>query len=381
MGIVDIGGDLFRAAHGKDQHGNSCEIRKVKIRNEGVQAEIGSGGGDAAQGGGRVILASRSGAKAPGVADVIRELETMGAQAEVVSLDVNDAAQVRDLVERASASDLRGIIHGAMVLDDAMMEDITPERFRRVYLTKVAGALNFASAIKDLADLDFFIFYSSISAIVGNRGQTNYVAANATLDALAHRLRVKGIPAISINWGALGEAGVVARDERLETVLASAGITALTNEQALAALEKAILLARPQVGAFLVDWKKWNEANTKMADDPRFRELRMRSLDGDSNDAASQTRKALADFSREQRLRALEDHLQDVLAATLKMSKETVSVNRKLNEMGVDSLMVLELGLGIKERIGVNFTAMEFLKGPNLQQLAALAESKLWSNS
>ncbi len=53
MGIVDIGGDLFRAAHGKDQHGNSCEIRKVKIRNEGVQAEIGSGGGDAAQGGGR----------------------------------------------------------------------------------------------------------------------------------------------------------------------------------------------------------------------------------------------------------------------------------------------------------------------------------------
>ena len=335
----------------------------------------------ATQGAGRVILASRSGAKAPGVADVIRELETMGAQAEVVSLDVNDAAQVRALVERASASDLRGIIHGAMVLDDAMMEDITPERFRRVYLTKVAGAQNFASAIKDLADLDFFIFYSSISAIVGNRGQTNYVAANATLDALAHRLRVKGFPAISINWGALGEAGVVARDERLETVLASAGITALTNEQALAALEKAILLARPQVGAFLVDWKKWNEANTKMADDPRFRELRMRSLDGDSNDAASQTRKALADFSREQRLRALEDHLQDVLAATLKMSKETVSVNRKLNEMGVDSLMVLELGLGIKERIGVNFTAMEFLKGPNLQQLAALAESKLWSNS
>jgi len=334
----------------------------------------------AEQGAAKVILASRSGLKAPGIEDIISQVESSGSQVEVVSVDVTNAGQVRDLLAAAGSFPLRGIIHGAMVLDDAMMADLTPERFRRVFLTKVAGALNFAEALTGREGIDFLVFYSSISAVVGNPGQTNYVAANSTLDALAYDLRARGIPAVSINWGALAESGVVARDERLETVLSSAGITGLTNQQALDALEKAIRFSKPQIGAFLVDWKRWNESNPKLSDDPRFRDLRIRSQDGDANDAAAQTRRALADLSREQRLRALEGLLQEVLAMTLKMSKDTISVNRKLNEMGVDSLMVLELGLGIKESIGVNFSAMEFLKGPNLQQLAALAETKLWNN-
>jgi acyl carrier protein len=62
------------------------------------------------------------------------------------------------------------------------------------------------------------------------------------------------------------------------------------------------------------------------------------------------------------------------------MSREAISVNRKLNEMGVDSLLVLELSLGIKERIGVAFSAMEFLKGPSLRQLAETAEGRVWNN-
>ncbi len=76
----------------------------------------------------------------------------------------------------------------------------------------------------------------------------------------------------------------------------------------------------------------------------------------------------------------MEDHLQEVLAKTLRMAKDSVPVNRRLNEMGVDSLMVLELGLGVKERIGVSFSAMELLKGPNVQQMAAMAAEKIWKN-
>jgi len=62
------------------------------------------------------------------------------------------------------------------------------------------------------------------------------------------------------------------------------------------------------------------------------------------------------------------------------MAKDSVPLDRKLNEMGVDSLLVLELGLGIHERIGVSFSAMEFLKGPSLQQLAVMAEGRIWKN-
>jgi acyl transferase domain-containing protein/NADPH:quinone reductase-like Zn-dependent oxidoreductase/acyl carrier protein len=335
----------------------------------------------AGQGAGRVILASRSGAKAPGVDELLREIEAAGARAEALSVDVGDPAQVRELIERECAAPLplRGIIHGAMVLDDAMLADVTPESFRRVFQPKAAGALHLAEAGAD-CPLDFLVFYSSVSALIGNRGQTSYVVANALLDALAQDLRARGLPALSINWGALAEAGVVARDGRLGAVLSSAGITGLGNRQALDVLAEALRSGRAQLGAFLVDWEQWRDAHPRLAEDPRFRELCLQSAGSGGGDAASRMRETMAGFSKEQKLRALEEHLQEVLAETLKMAKEHVPVDRKLNEMGVDSLLVLELSLGIKERVGIHFSAMEFLKGPSLQQLAALAESRLWHN-
>jgi acyl transferase domain-containing protein/NADPH:quinone reductase-like Zn-dependent oxidoreductase/acyl carrier protein len=335
----------------------------------------------AEQGAGKVVLVSRSGGKAPGIAGTLEAIQAAGAQVEVQAVDVTDLAQVRALIAGCDGAPfpLRGVIHGAMVLDDAMMAELTPESFRRVFRPKAVGALNLAEALAGRIALDFFVLDSSVSALIGNRGQTSYVAANGLLDGLAHTLRARGVPAVSINWGALAETGVVARDERLGTVLSSAGITGLANRQAFAAMERAIRSEEPQIGVFLVDWEKWHAANPGLADDPRFRELRGASEDG-GNDAASAIRQALAEASKEQRLRTLEECLQDVLANTLKMAKDTVPVDRKLNEMGVDSLLVLELSLGISERIGVSFSAMEFLKGPNLQQLAAMAESRLWKN-
>ncbi len=336
----------------------------------------------AGQGAGKVLLVSRSGRRAAGIEETLGFITSQGTEAEVLSVDVTDVSAVRSLIEHAGRAPfrLRGILHGAMVLGDAMMKDLDEEGFRKVFLPKVSGAWHLAEAAAARSGLDFLVFYSSISALVGNQGQTNYVAANSVLDGLAHELRHRGIPAISINWGALGESGVVARDEHLSGVLSAIGITGLQNQQALDALETCLRAAAPQTGVFLVDWEKWHDANPKLQDDPRFRALRSRSQKDGGNDAASQIRRSLADATKEQRISALENSLQDVLANTLKMAKDAVSVNRKINEMGVDSLMVLELGLGIKDRIGLSFSAMEFLKGPTLRQLAVLAESRLWKN-
>jgi len=332
------------------------------------------------QGAGRVVLVSRSGRKASGLEEAISYIEERGARLEIKSVDITSAEQVEALVAEADAGDfpLRGVFHGAMVLDDAMMTDVTTERLRRVLEPKVTGALNLASALKGRQGLDFLVFYSSISSVIGNRGQTNYVAANALLDGLAQQLRAEGTPAISINWGALGEVGVVARDAHIEMALAAGGITGLTNAQAFSALERALRLSKAQMGAFLVDWAKWHEAHAHLTEDSRFRELRVRARQGAGGGVADEIRQSLAGLAKEQRLAALEEHLQEVLANTLRMPKENVPLNRKINEMGVDSLMVLELSLGIKERLGVTFTAMEFLKGPTLQQLAVLAETRLW---
>jgi acyl transferase domain-containing protein/acyl carrier protein len=332
----------------------------------------------AAQGAGRILLVSRSGAKAPGIEQAAERIRALHSEVEIVAADVTDAAQVAVLRAAAGGLPIRGIVHGAMVLDDMMMADLTEEHFRRVFLPKVQGARNLAQ-LAESSELDFLVFYSSISALVGNPGQANYIAANSLLDAIASELRASGVPAVSVNWGALAESGVVARDQRIGGVLASAGVTGLTDQQALEALEKAIRSDLSRLGVFAVDWKKWCEVNPRLADHPCFRDLRLKFQEGDANDPGTRIRKELIGVAVDQRLRFLTDHLQEVVAATLRMPKEAIPVNRKLNEMGVDSLLVLELSLGIRERIGVSFSAMEFLKGPNIQQLSALADGKLWN--
>jgi len=334
----------------------------------------------AANGAGRIVLVSRSGRNAPGIGDAVTAIEAQGSKVDVCSVDVSDPIQIRALLEKMSAEPfaLRGIIHGAMVLDDVMLADLTKESFRRVFMPKAIGAFHLASELPKYQTLDFCVFYSSVSSLIGNRGQASYVAANAFMDGLGHDLRARGVPALSINWGALAETGVVARDERIGAMLSSAGITGLTNREALHALEVALRSAKPQLGVFAVDWSSWNDAHPKLAGDPRFREQQSRAQKRGENPVAAEIRAELAEASREQRLRTLEGRLQDVLAGVLKMSADAVSISRKINELGVDSLMVLELSLGIEERIGARFSAMEFLKGPTIQQLAALAENKLW---
>ncbi len=336
----------------------------------------------AEKGAGKVMLVSRSGLQAAGIGEVVQAIEARGAQVEVRAMDVTDPQQVKDLVRRAGDGGftLCGVMHGAMVLDDALLAELTGESFRRVFRPKVEGALNLAAAVAGLEGLDFLVFYSSVSALVGNRGQTSYVVANSLLDGLAQTLRVEGVPAISINWGSLAESGIVARSEHLAGVLAAAGITGLTDAEAFQAMEEILELSPAQIGAFKLDWARWLEAHPRRGNDPRFHALCAQAAVAGGGDLAAQVRNALEGASREQRLRALEEHLQEVLGGILKMAKDATPLDRRLNEMGVDSLLVLELGLGIEERLGIRFSAMELLKGPTIRQLASLAHDKLWRN-
>lgn len=333
----------------------------------------------AARGAGRIFLASRSGANAPGADALREELAETGCDCRIVSVDVTDADSVQQLVRDATSDGvvLRGILHGAMVLDDCLLADLTDDRFANVFRPKALGALRLVHAVAEPENLDFFVFHSSVSALVGNRGQANYVAANAFLDSLAHTLRARGVNAVAVNWGALGESGVVARDARIADALEAAGISALTNAEALDALARAAAGRDAQIGIFRVDWARWHEANPKLRDDPRFRDLRLRAEAGGAG-VDDGVRGELAAIPSEKRVSAIEEHLREVLAETLKMPKDRIPREKKLGELGVDSLMVLELGLGIKKRLGVGFSAMEFLRGPNLQELAVLAEKKMW---
>ena len=163
------------------------------------------------------VLAARE------VRATLAALAAAGATPTYHQVDVRDADAVAALVARiyAERGRLDGVVHGAGVIEDKLARDKTPESFARVFDTKVNGAIGIAKSVRD--DVGFIVFFSSIAATFGNRGQSDYAAANDYLDRLAATLkrRLSG-RVLSINWGPWGGAGMVSPE--LEREYAKRGI-------------------------------------------------------------------------------------------------------------------------------------------------------------
>jgi len=127
---------------------------------------------------------------------------------------------------RSELPPIRGIVHGAMVLDDVPVVGLTTDRLDRVLRPKAWGAWNI-SALTEPDDLDFFVMQSSVAATLGAPGQCNYVVANHLLDVLATQRRARGQPAQVIGWGPIAETGAVARSDRLQQYFERLGFTLL----------------------------------------------------------------------------------------------------------------------------------------------------------
>lgn len=322
------------------------------------------------RGAGRVVLLSRRGQATEGLPEACAYLESEGSEVVVVQGDVT----IKEDLEKARAAmnagdcSAAGVVHGAMVLDDAHLSDLNTERLRQVLRPKVMGALAL-SEVFAMESLDFMVFYSSISALIGNRGQASYVAANAFLDGFAQQLRAAGVPALSINWGAIAETGVVSRSKVLAAALEASGVRGLSSRAAFGAFEKILESGVAQAAVIDVDWALWKESNPKLVADSRFRE----HVEGDSSTTGNETaialRSEIEGLETAQQCSLLEEKVAAVVAEVLKTSVDSLNPDTKLSDMGVDSLLMMELSLNMKEKSGVAFTAMDFLKGPSIREL------------
>nr|AXL05660.1 polyketide synthase [uncultured bacterium] len=144
-----------------------------------------------------LVLASRRGGDAEGVADLVAELTAHGAAVTAVACDVSDRDQVAALLDAHRPT---GVVHTAGVLDDGVIEALTPDRLAGVFAPKV-DALRHLDELTRGSDLDAFVVFSSASGVFGSAGQGNYAAANAYLDAAMANRRAAGLPGTSLAWG------------------------------------------------------------------------------------------------------------------------------------------------------------------------------------
>ncbi len=323
-----------------------------------------------------LVLASRSGAATIESKQAIAALRRQGAKVLAVKADVSREQDVIRLLTRIARTlpPLRGVFHAANVLDDGLILDLTPERFARVMNAKAIGAWNLHSALAK-TKLDHFVLFSSISSILGSAGQANYSAANSFLDALAHHRHALGLPALSVNWGAIGQVGILSRNPSVAAQLDALGVHPIDPKEATQVL--GLLLSRnlPQIAFAHLDWQRIFGAARSTPPSPRFSELSVPSAFSHAAPAEDSTDLASALASARPALIA--ELVRDSVARVLRTSTGKLDRNRPLREMGLDSLMAFELLNRLQTRTGASLPTSKISANSTIESLCALVEENL----
>jgi acyl carrier protein len=323
-----------------------------------------------------LVLVGRRGAASVDAQESIRQLQDKGAQVLTAAVDVTQESQLATLLDEIANTmpPLRGVMHGAMVLDDGLIPQLDPIRFARVMAPKAVGAWNLHKLTQRLP-LDFFTMFSSVAVLVGNPAQGSYVAANSFLDALAHYRRGLGLPGTSINWGVLAEVGVASRDAALQQYLEHVGMKSVTMDMALTALGRVLRTQPTQIGIMDMDWQRWGQAVPPAAHSTRLARLigAAETADG-GDDPVVQFLMTMTPEEREAELTVL---LAEEVSGVLRMPLARLDAHQPLSRMGVDSLITVELQVAIQNRFRVEVSALELMKGVSVAQLAQQILAKM----
>lgn len=335
-----------------------------------------------AQNASTLILVGRNGPSNE-ASEVIDQLTKGGATIHAVRADVSNRAQLANVLEniKASMPPLRGIIHAAGVLDDGVLLQQTWDRFANVMKSKVTGAWNLHELTQDLP-LDFFVMFSSVSSLWGTPGQSNYAAANAFLDGLAHFRHARRLPSCSINWGSWAEVGMAADlDIAIQHRKKARGLGVIDLPRGLDVLGRLIGEEFPQVGVINVEWGHYIEQFSATTIPPFFSEVLKekrpspgRGFQATQSDLLLQIMKipvherpqAVSSFVKAETLKLLgldPDHL--------------LSPQSRFVDLGLDSLGAIELRNALEASIKCTLPATLLYDCPTIEEAANHIEAKL----
>jgi acyl transferase domain-containing protein/NADPH:quinone reductase-like Zn-dependent oxidoreductase/SAM-dependent methyltransferase/acyl carrier protein len=320
-----------------------------------------------------LVLTSRSGAATPDAEAFVQGLRKDGADVRVVRADIGSSEAAARLIEEIRAGDrpLRGLFHLAMVIDDAPLVSLTRERVQSVMAPKAYGAWLLHKATRDLK-LDCFVMFSSVSSIFGNPAQGSYGAANAFLDSLAHHRRALGLPSLTVNWGVLGGEGYVARNERVAEFLARQGTEELSPKEVMELLESSLTAGVTQMMAIRVDWTKWRQFFRGMQENPLLERIFASVESQEASGTTSDWRLKIESAAPEELVAIIGQALRDVVGSVLRVKPDTLRDDQPLTELGLDSLMGVEIENSIESAIGVTLPPASLIRARTIAQIVAL---------
>ncbi|RYO92343.1 hypothetical protein DL766_010347 [Monosporascus sp. MC13-8B] len=350
---------------------------------------------------------SRSAGSSPQERDFARTLESMGCTVQLVRGSVTDAADVARAMD-GTPTTLKGIIHMAMVLRDQAFSRMSIDDWNGSTAPKITGTWNLhqISCARGV-DLDFFILFSSLSGVLGQPGQANYAAANTFLDAFVKYRTGMGLPCTALDIGAMEGIGYLFENEDLLRKMRGTGWHPVKEEELLEALGAAILARTraEQQGEPAADpWSPIVDKNTMLVGvspsvplgDPNSsarlrKDVRMAAY---LNIGRGSAGKVLSDndalrvflasakdnptmFRTPEGAALLAHEIGKKLFALLLKPDEDPNIALSLAELGLDSLIAVEMRAWWKQVFGLNISVLEILAMGTLDALGKRAADQL----
>ncbi|MEA5619314.1 SDR family NAD(P)-dependent oxidoreductase [Cronbergia sp. UHCC 0137] len=294
----------------------------------------------------------------------IQKLETTGARIAIAQIDVSQKAALSNILTEIenSAYPLAGIIHGAGVLDDGALLQMNWERFQKVMAAKVMGAWNLHTLTQHLP-LDFFVLFSSATALFGSPGQANHVAANTFLDTLAHYRTSKGLPAMSINWGIWSEIGsAIQATSQME----ERGILAIAPADGIQILQQLMTQNFTQIGVVPINWQKFP------INSPFFERFYPTNNPETSQTPPPKTNllEKLSQLDKQGGYELLETYLREQIAKVLGFPPHQINPKTGFFDLGMDSLTAIEFKNRLQTDLKITLPSTIAFDYPNIEKLA-----------
>ena len=328
-----------------------------------------------------LALVGRRGAT-PDSQPEIAAMEQMGAEVWTAAADVSSPADMDSVLAeiRKSMPPIKGVIHGAGILNDTLLESLDWPNFEQVLPSKIAGGWILHTRLLD-DDLDFFAMFSSAASLIGGPGQGNYPAANAFLDGLVGYRRAQGLPAVSFNWGPWAEVGLAARLAEQGKLTASKRLDSIRPTEGVKIFDYRLARNDAQLIAMPINWKQRAERDPGVAEDTIVIPFGRESVKHAHRETEATVLAAVREATdRQEAQQVIEEFLKDQISSVLKIPRDRIDRQIGIDRLGLDSLMAMELKVRVESTLPVTLAVVKLLQGPSLIELSESLSADLASN-
>jgi SAM-dependent methyltransferase/acyl carrier protein/NAD(P)-dependent dehydrogenase (short-subunit alcohol dehydrogenase family) len=327
--------------------------------------------------------AVQSGSRESRRIEAIKAVETLGAEVRWIVGDVANEADMRDALGRFGRTEpaLSGVIHAAAHFDSTSVQQLTPAVLSAVVAPKAIGAI-LLDKLTSTQPLDFLVLFSSTTALLGARGLAHYAAANQFLDVLANVRRWAGKPVLSVNWGLWDDLSAATEESREYTL--QSGLMPMDSARVLDTFVRLLGSQEPQIAIASANWELLRSRYETRRARPLFEEIIAPRPDAPIHKTAMAPADASAEMAQlppSECADYVARRITEDVAAILGMKPEEVQPNMGLFDLGMDSLMSVELRSRLEKAFGCALPSTLTFNYPSAAALSKFILDKLTKSS